>query len=103
MSSAMPGMDESLALIAGALVRAESEGHVPRAVAALESIAESLKVIALKMAFNATASPTLPFPSPSVSPLRFGACVKCDRYGALNSEGWCSECFSSDPAAVRSV
>lgn len=113
MSGVMPGMDESLALIASVLVRAESEGHVPRAVVALESIAESLKhlanaPLALKDLADVLPTPSselfpFPLPSPSVPAVRYGTCVECDLAAVVNSEGWCAVCFSHDPAAVRNV
>lgn len=95
-------LDESLTLLAGVLVRAESEtGIATRATEALESIAEALKIIAARRTIVKEGNLLDMFPSPSVPAVRYGTCVKCDQAASVNSEGWCAPCFSAEP--IRSV
>lgn len=84
-------VDVAIQQLAGALVRAESNNHVPRVVLALERIATALEKIAkhdLERVFVQAAAR---------SGLFNATCAKCKKPGeVVNNEGWCFSCFCGD-------
>lgn len=87
-------MDQLTESVLHAVLRAESDNQVPRVVAALESIAESLEKIASVSTFETNSRERTG--TGDFVEARLAHCSQCGRAGPLNIAGWCLACFSGE-------
>lgn len=89
-------MDQLAEAALHAVLRAESDNHVERAVAALESIASSLARLSGKYGSDRGS-----WSGPSDPGDHVGPCVNCGARLSLNRANWCFDCFSGkNPSQV---